>query len=149
MLESLSKFFELVVYTSATREYMEVMMSLLDPRGNLFSTGVNREDTPEFTEMGVPMLKDLNILLANRSIDNIVIVDNRPEGVFLNFENYVPILNFDGLNATEFDIEKQQMNDLTNYLLSFHYTSNFKKRIVQDFKYEPLLSMLKAFGILF
>jgi len=67
------------------------------------------------------MLKDLNFLAQNRSINKMLIIDNRPEGVFLNYENYVPIVNFEGSDFSEFEFEKSLIKDLTNYLMSFVY----------------------------
>ena len=96
MLRQLSELYEICVYTAATQSYMEGCVEIIDPFGIIIDHSFSREDSSKFVKMGDALLKDLSVFLSNRHIENVLLVDNRPQGAILSFENLIPIPDFYG-----------------------------------------------------
>lgn len=89
-INTISAFFEIVIFTAGTKSYASQVIDLLDPYG-LISHRLYREHTKY--EDGVH-LKDLSIL--GRPISHVVIVDNIPENFKLHKENGIYIKSWYG-----------------------------------------------------
>lgn len=72
-------------------------------------------------------LKDLKILEANRSLAEIVIVDNSITSFYLHMDNGIPIYDFEG------DPTDKALFHLTVYLKSLLYEEDVRQRISGDF----------------
>lgn len=78
VLTELAKDFELILLTAAKNVYADAVLEKLDPEGVLFSHRFYRECCTEIrSEKQKGYLKDLRIF-QNRSLENIVLVDNTP-----------------------------------------------------------------------
>ena len=96
-LTELSKQYELVLYTAATREYADYFLRLIDHKGLFKGNILTREHC---TFEGEYAIKDLRIL--GRDLRKTIIIDNLKE----NFERTTPdngmhIKNFEGCFADE------------------------------------------------
>ncbi|GAB5363632.1 hypothetical protein AAMO2058_000900400 [Amorphochlora amoebiformis] len=105
MLATLSRFFELFIYTHGTRRYADSVVSILDPDRTLFHNLVGRDDfakkRPRRGSPGgrgsrvstqVPKAKDLGDLL-NCDPGLVIILDDKPR-VWVQSYNVVPCLPF-------------------------------------------------------
>ena len=72
-------------------------------------------------------LKDLKILESNRSLTEIVIVDNSVKSFYLHMENGIPIYDFEG------DPTDKALLHLTVYLKSLLYEEDVRQKISIDF----------------
>jgi TFIIF-interacting CTD phosphatase-like protein len=72
-------------------------------------------------------LKDLKILLVNRNLSEILIVDNTVAAYYLNMDNGIPIIDFEG------NPEDRALFHLTVYLKNFLYEEDVREKISIDF----------------
>ena len=72
VLKNLSRVFELILFTSSKKEYADRILSLIDPEKNFFSYRLYRENCVDYQGF---KLKDLRVI-ANRNIENLILVDN-------------------------------------------------------------------------
>ena len=72
-------------------------------------------------------LKDLKILESNRSLTEIVIVDNSVKSFYLHMDNGIPIYDFEG------DPTDKALFHLTVYLKSLLYEEDVRQKISIDF----------------
>ncbi len=77
-------------------------------------------------------LKDLKILEFNRNLCELVIVDNTVASFYLNMENGVPIIDFEG-NPND-----RALFHLTVYLKSLLYEEDVRDKISADFGVRPV-----------
>lgn len=80
-------------------------------------------------------MKDLTILLNNRTLADIVIVDNKIESYASNLENGIPITDYLGQDHDEMLII------LKKYLLKFKDRNDVRQLILRDFYLEHLQEM--------
>jgi CTD small phosphatase-like protein 2 len=92
-LERMGQLFEVYVFTAAQRSYAEAVVRKLN-RGRLLVRDVMHREHCFETRKG-RFLKDLRIV-GNRSLQDIVIIDNLVESFGLQLTNGVPILEFAG-----------------------------------------------------
>ena len=78
----------------------------------------------------VSKLKDLNQLLFNRSMKEIIMIDNNVESCFLNFENHIVLPSFSG-NVDSAD--DQCLKILAQYLVTFKDCKDVRTKILKDF----------------
>ena len=72
-------------------------------------------------------LKDLKVLEGGRNLSEIVIVDNTVASYYLNMENGIPIIDFEG-NPND-----RALFHLTVYLKSLLYEEDVRDKISRDF----------------
>lgn len=72
--------------------------------------------------------------MDNRSIKDIVIVDNKAVSFAIHFTNGIPIADYDG------DKNDTWLKYLTPYLMSFQGIPDVRTKIKTDFKLEKLVS---------
>jgi TFIIF-interacting CTD phosphatase-like protein len=72
-------------------------------------------------------LKDLKVLEGGRNLSEIVIVDNTVGSYYLNMENGIPIIDFEG-NPND-----RALFHLTVYLKSLLYEEDVRDKISRDF----------------
>ncbi|XP_035508621.1 CTD small phosphatase-like protein 2-A [Morone saxatilis] len=93
-LESMSKIYELFVYTCAKKEYAEKILNILDPQRKLFRHRLYQDDCA--CVLG-HYIKDLNIL--GRDLAKTVVLDNAPHTYPYHLMNTVPIKSWSGESA--------------------------------------------------
>ena len=130
MLQELSKHFEIVVFTSGIKTYMNKIMDILDPEGKIISHGFSREYTSPNMRRNCHQ-KDLTCLLSNRLLKDVIIIDNKEQGV-TNFENLIPIQDYEGEESVN------TLKYLKNYLLSFKGCADVRPLILADFQYKAM-----------
>lgn len=84
-------------------------------------------------------MKDLTILLNNRSLQDIVIVDNKIESYASNIENGIPITDYLGQEDDE------MLVTLEKYLIKLKSNEDVRQVILRDFFLENLQEMRKPF----
>ncbi|OMJ90616.1 hypothetical protein SteCoe_7015 [Stentor coeruleus] len=98
VLASANRDFEVIVFTASHKCYADEVMDYLDPTGELIHHRLYRDSC--LVKSGV-FLKDLRIF-GNRSIENIIIVDNSAYCFGYQLENGIPIISwFDDPNDRE------------------------------------------------
>jgi len=78
-------------------------------------------------------VKDLLLLLENRSIKYIIIVDNKVLSFALHFTNGIPVINYEG-NKND-----KELVVLTAYLQSFLKVKDVREKIKENFKLEKFV----------
>jgi len=94
MLQSLKNDFELIVFTASVEEYANKILKIID-KDQVFDHVLYRDQCINNEKLKV-MVKDLELLLGNRDLKDIVIIDNKATSYLLNIENGIPIKNFVG-----------------------------------------------------
>uniref|UniRef100_A0A8C6UIA6 CTD (carboxy-terminal domain, RNA polymerase II, polypeptide A) small phosphatase like 3 n=1 Tax=Neogobius melanostomus TaxID=47308 RepID=A0A8C6UIA6_9GOBI len=90
-LQSVSKNYELFVYTCAKREYAEKILGILDPHRKLFRQRLYQEDCS--CVLG-HYIKDLSVL--GRDLAKTVVLDNAPHTYPHHLMNTIPITSWSG-----------------------------------------------------
>lgn len=90
-LQSVSKNYELFVYTCAKREYAEKILDILDPQRKLFRQRLYQEDC--CCVLG-HYIKDLSVL--GRDLAKTVVLDNAPHTYPHHLMNTIPISSWSG-----------------------------------------------------
>lgn len=104
----MSQFYEIVIFTASHSCYANIVLNLLDPENRYVNYRLFRESCIQTTE-GI-FLKDLRIL-ANRDLDNMILVDNACYSYASQLHNGVPIVPF------FFEEEDTQLIELSSFLL--------------------------------
>ena len=118
ILEDLSKKFELIIFTASQKYYADVVINYIDPEKKFFQHRFYR-DSCIATKEGF-YIKDLRIF-TNRSLKNMVIVDNSPISFALQIENGIPIIPFYD-NKDDFTLK-----ELKNFLNELYFQENAQK----------------------
>lgn len=79
MLNKLKQNFELVLFTCGTKEYLHRLLNYFDPERERFDFYLSRDECFKSENLKV-FEKDLRILLENRKLKDIIIVDNKEIG---------------------------------------------------------------------
>ena len=107
-LEELSKYYQIVVFTASHACYANKVIDYIDPENKYVAKRLFREHCI-FLPQGV-YTKDLRIF-ANRSLSDLILVDNSPHTYVFNKHNGIPIIPF---KDSKNDVE---MIDLLDYLI--------------------------------
>ena len=107
-LESLGKFYELIVFTAATQDYADLLIDNIEENRIYFDYRLYRQHT---VIIGNDFVKDLNRI--GRPLDRIIIVDNMPQNFRLQKENGIIIRPFWGE-----DIYDTALFELMNILIN-------------------------------
>ena len=92
VLEKLSTFYEILVFTAGEQEYADHILDYIDPDHKIFTRRLYRQDCIKVENFYV---KDLDIIL-DRSKENMIIVDNSIVSFAFDLNNGVPINSFLG-----------------------------------------------------
>lgn len=90
-LKELSQYFEIIVFTASHGCYANVVLDYLDPKEQYIHHRLFRESCVT-TDEGI-YIKDLRVL-ANRNLQDVVIVDNAAYSFGYQIENGIPIVPF-------------------------------------------------------
>ena len=97
-LEEVQKYYEIIVFTSGTKDYADAILSIIEQKNNAkyFDGLLYREHT---ILMGKKYIKDLSKL--GRDLSKTIIVDNLPHSFKLQRENGILINSFYGDNMND------------------------------------------------
>lgn len=128
-LKILSEYYELYIFTSATREYAEKIMDILDPYKRIFSGALSRNHCCK-TKKGF-YIKDLRIIL-NKNLSEMLIIDDLCHSFAFQIDNGIPILPWNG------DTDDQELKYLTKYLVSISKNEDLRLCNKKFFKLSTL-----------
>lgn len=86
-LNKLSKFYEIVVFSSSDKEYTKAVLKRIDPNSVHIDHVLFKNNCKKIK--GKYLVKDLALL--GRDLANVVIIDNSPESYLLQSANALPI----------------------------------------------------------
>ncbi|KAG9350745.1 hypothetical protein JZ751_024634 [Albula glossodonta] len=115
-LQSMSKLYEMFVYTSAKKEYADKILETLDPQKKLFRHRLYQEDCACVFGHYV---KDLDLL--ERDLARTVVVDNAPHAFPYHLMNMIPIKSWAG------DREDDELQRMIPYLEKLSETEDFRQ----------------------
>ena len=139
-LKKISQFYEVYIFTAATLNYANAVVSFLDPLGQIINSVFSRNNCL-MTKNGM-FIKDLRIV-KNRELKNMVLVDNLAHSFGLQIDNGIPILEFQN------DKNDRELKYLYDYLLQGLYVDdmrvfnkkNLKLKYLASLRFEDLLKM--------
>ena len=100
-LDSVGKYYELIVFTAATQDYGDLLIDAIEENNVYFEHRFYRQHT---VIIGNDFVKDLNRI--GRPIDKIIIVDNMPQNFRLQRENGINIKAFWGEDVNDNALEE-------------------------------------------
>jgi len=110
-LRSMSKIYEVIVFTSSDRAYANAVLDMIDPDHTLIHHRLYREHCTLYSENFY--IKDLRIL--NRDLKNVIIVDNAPYAFGYQLDNGYPIIAFiDNKDDKELNILSDYLQHIAN-----------------------------------
>ena len=116
-LSILAKYYEIYIFTSATKEYAEKIMNILDPDSRILNGALHRGHC-FLTKKGF-YIKDLRIV-TNKDLNNVLIIDNLSHSFAFQIDNGVPILPWYG------DSNDCELKHLAKYLVKIAKCSSLK-----------------------
>ncbi|XP_058256310.1 CTD small phosphatase-like protein 2 isoform X2 [Hemibagrus wyckioides] len=114
-LQAMMKHFEMFVYTSAKKEYAEMIVDILDPRKKIFRHRLYQDDCA--CVLG-HYIKDLGVL--ERDLSKTVILGNAPHTFPYHLMNMIPIKSWCG------DKEDKELQRLVPYLEKLTQANDFR-----------------------
>ena len=96
----MKKFYELILFSSGTKDYVESIVKLIEENENYFEYVLYRQHV-SFDEKG-EYFKNLNLL--NRDIKNILIIDDKEKNYKYHKSNGISIKPFNGDNENDINI---------------------------------------------
>jgi Dullard-like phosphatase family protein len=125
-LKSVSKFFDVVVYTASDRDYATAVVNFIDPSRKHIKDIFHR-DSCFRTKKGY-VVKDLRAILPN-DLDRIVLVDNSTQCFAPQISNGIPIVPF------TYDNEDQELLKLNKFLLRLKDQPSISKCLENTFRF--------------
>ncbi|XP_053708331.1 CTD small phosphatase-like protein 3 isoform X1 [Synchiropus splendidus] len=115
-LLSVSRAYELFVYTCAKKEYAEKILDILDPQRKLFRHRLYQEDC--VCLLG-HYIKDLSVI--SRDLAKTVVLDNSPHTYPYHLMNTVPIKGWSG------DLDDRELQKLIPYMEKLSAAEDFRE----------------------
>eukprot|EP00350_Pseudokeronopsis_sp_OXSARD2_P003994 CAMPEP_0170560130 /NCGR_PEP_ID=MMETSP0211-20121228/47172_1 /TAXON_ID=311385 /ORGANISM="Pseudokeronopsis sp., Strain OXSARD2" /LENGTH=159 /DNA_ID=CAMNT_0010873971 /DNA_START=698 /DNA_END=1177 /DNA_ORIENTATION=- len=101
-LRELRNSFELILFTSGSRAYANaILREVIEENENFFDYVISREHCLVDRRNGFTV-KDLNLLMFNRKLKDIIIVDNCSRCYMKHLENGIPIPAYNGEENDKF-----------------------------------------------
>jgi CTD small phosphatase-like protein 2 len=132
--------FEVIVFTASHACYANPVINYLDPDNKYVTKRLFRENCRQVSE-GL-YVKDLTIL-KNRSLKNMILVDNAAYSYSLQLNNGIPIIPF---YANKHDTE---LRDLAQYLVTLLDKDDVRHELKEAFKNEVVSENAKNMNLLF
>ncbi|CAD8187065.1 unnamed protein product [Paramecium octaurelia] len=118
ILQTLSRHFEIIVFTASHSCYANIVLDYLDPKKQWISHRLFRDHCLQ-SEDGA-YIKDLRVL-GNRKLSNILLVDNASYSFGQQIDNGVPIIAY---YDNKYD---QELLYLQNYLMKFRMITDVRE----------------------
>ena len=128
-LETISQHYEIAIFTASEKDYADAIINKLDPERKLISQRYYNTDCDKLNGI---FIKDVSKL--NRSLKDVVIVDNTVLCFAYQLENGVPILSYYG-DSMNSDRELFDLREFLCYLKDFE---DVRKPIAEYFKWATL-----------
>lgn len=125
ILEHLSPYFEILIFTASHSCYANPVIDYLDPENKYVSKRLFRENCMQVAE-GL-YVKDLDIL-ANRDLKNVVLVDNAAYSYSMQLKNGVPIIPFYK------DKSDTELQELSEFLVDLKDDEDVRGKINKAFR---------------
>lgn len=116
----MSERFEIIIFTAAREDYADKMINMLDPNHKYVSHRLYRQHCVRYNGL---CIKDLRVL-ADRNVDDVIIIDNFCYSFALNLENGIPIAPFTDAKEDEelrFLAERLSIMDENESAIQFVY----------------------------
>ncbi|CAK93523.1 unnamed protein product (macronuclear) [Paramecium tetraurelia] len=139
VLQTLNKHFEIIVFTASHSCYANVVIDYLDPNKNVIAHRFFRDSCMQ-TEEGA-YIKDLRVI-GNRSLNDMVLVDNAAYSFCLQPLNGIPIINY---YDNKMD---QELLYLQNYLMSMRTVRDVRQYNSQNLKLDKFAQFTDAIELL-
>lgn len=117
--------YELIVYTSAEKNYAEKVINFIEKGTKYFAHRLFKQQCLQKT--GSYAFKYLDFLCRNRDIKDIIIVDNLVQNFALSLKNGIPIKDYKGEN------EDDELIHLAKYLRELETIYDVRSKIKDDF----------------
>ncbi|CAD8147854.1 unnamed protein product [Paramecium pentaurelia] len=130
ILKTLSKDFEIIIFTASHSCYANMVIDYLDPKKQWISHRLFREHCIQTREGAY--IKDLRIL-GNRKLCNVLLVDNASYSFNKQIENGIPIISYYD------NKEDQELLHLENYLLNFRSVKDVRDLNQKQLKLKQFL----------
>lgn len=124
-LEDMQELYELIVYTSADQLYADAVVDYIEKDQQFFAYRLYQ--TQCLHKEDKYLFKNLELLCSNRSLSDIIIVDNLVRNYSLSVRNGIPILDYRG------DSEDCQLVHLAKYLRCLANEPSMQEAINRDF----------------
>ena len=131
-LKKMSLYYEIVVFTAATSSYAKIIVDYLDKDRKYISHIFSRGDCME-TRNGF-FIKDLRIL-GNRTLNNLVIVDNLAHSFGFQVENGIPIVEFLG------EQDDCELSYLSEYLIAASESNDMREFNRENLKLSDMIDL--------
>lgn len=130
-IKKIKEYYEVFIFTSSTQPYAETIVNFLDPKKLYISGILSREHC--FRTSSGKFIKNLDAI-KNRSLKNMVLVDDSVYSYALQINNGVPILRWKNNKNDE------ELKYLFEYLLKMHSSSDVREFNRKHFKLEKIIS---------
>lgn len=117
-LYKMSKYYEIIIFSSGNKKYVNTMRKYLDPNDLYISDSLNINDCLIINNYVIKNLSMIN----NIDLSKTLIIDNEPVCYSLNIENAIPIIEYKGNNEDDellylmpYLIYLRSLNDIRNY----------------------------------
>jgi len=124
-LEEMSKDFELILFTASDKRYAEKVLDYIEKDKKYFEYRLYKDQCSQVDSNKT--IKNLDIFLYGRSLQDIVMVDNIPFCYARHMSNGIPIKSYYG------EKEDTELLSLLSYLKSIHKTEDMRDVISKDF----------------
>lgn len=125
-LSKMKKYYEIIVFTSATKEYADQIEDVIEQKEKYFDHRLYREHTLSFNN---EYIKDISRI--GRPLDKILIVDNMPQNYRMQKENGIGIKSFFGE-----DEEDDALDYLGNILIKIINNFDDVREGISEYKNE-------------
>ena len=142
MLDKVSQFADVYLFTASEEVYANKLLSVIDPTGKVFKRKFFKGDC--IRGKNGQFIKDLTIL--KYPLERIVLVDNSTFSFCYQLFNGIPIINFEG------SAEDTELSQLSEYLESLVSQADVRRCNAKYFKldyYFRSRSILELFAKLF
>jgi TFIIF-interacting CTD phosphatase-like protein len=130
----MSRFYEIIIFTAATKCYAEQIRKILDPNNTIISHLLDRQfcfnpNSGSGKESKLPFIKDLRKL--NRDLSQTILLDNSIYCFWYQINNGIPIISYNKEKQNDVELLKVE-----NYLLQLIDVSDVRKHNREYFKLE-------------
>ena len=133
-LETMSKHYEIAIFTASEKAYADAIINKLDPERKLISKRLYNSDCDQINGIFV---KDLTKL--GRNLKDVVLVDNTVLCFAFQLNNGVPVLSYYGSGKSN----DTELIDLREFLISIKDCADVRVPIADYFKWDKICEGFK------
>lgn len=125
MIQNLSNYFNIVVFSMGLDQYVEKIVQILDPSRRFIKQSFSRSSTRSKKDMN-SFIKDLNVINSNTSLTNVIMIDNTYKTI-MQKANLLPVVNYEG------EQNEDGLIELEKYILTFKELEDVRPQLKADF----------------